>query len=289
LGSLLDPTTIKADAFTASFEELQPVLKKALENEADTEQLERGVMAAGIAKAGQLLAKKYTLQITNVPYLTRQKQDEILADYTLKHFPDSKHDLANVFIDRMLKSLKYFGSISVVMPQNWLFLPRYKEHRIKLLKNFKWDLIARLGEGGFSSPLAAGAFTILFQISNNKEIGNSSISAIDASVGKGPNDKEQLILSSQIIQIVQKEIVLSTDCRVSLDSTKSDLSLLTKYATSKTGTRTADNPQFLFNFWEIYSLKNDWKLEQSTALKTNLFSGRSYRFFCGKMEKANLI
>jgi hypothetical protein len=276
LGSLLDPTTIKADMYTASFEELQPVLKKALENEADTELLERGVMAAGIAKAGQLLAKKYTLQITNVPYLTRQKQDEILADYTLKHFPDSKHDLANVFIDRMLKSLKYFGSISVVMPQNWLFLPRYKEHRIKLLKNFKWDLIARLGEGGFSSPLAAGAFTILFQISNNKEIGNSSISAIDASVGKGPNDKEQLILSSQIIQIVQKEIVLSTDCRVSLDSTKSDLSLLTKYATSKTGTRTADNPQFLFNFWEIYSLKNDWKLEQSTALKTNLFSGRSY-------------
>jgi hypothetical protein len=276
LGSLLNPSNIQAKLEVASFEELQPVLKKALENEADTELLERGVIAAGIAKAGQLLAKKYTLQITNVPYLTRQKQDEILADYTLKHFPDSKHDLANVFIDRMLKSLKYFGSISVVMPQNWLFLPRYKEHRIKLLKSFKWDLIARLGEGGFSSPLAAGAFTILFQISNNKEIGNSSISAIDASVGKGPNDKEQLILSSQIIQIVQKEILSSTDSRVSLDSTKSDLSLLTKYATSKTGTRTADNPQFLFNFWEIYSLKNDWKLEQSTSLKTNLFSGRSY-------------
>jgi len=68
LGSLLDPTTIKADVFTASFNDLQPVLKKALENEADTEQLERGVMAAGIAKAGLLLAKKYTLQITNVPY-----------------------------------------------------------------------------------------------------------------------------------------------------------------------------------------------------------------------------
>jgi REP element-mobilizing transposase RayT len=83
LGSLLDPTTIKADAFTASFEELQPVLKRALENEADTEQLERGVMAAGIAKAGQLLSKKYTLQITNVPYLVRGKQDDVLLKFAL--------------------------------------------------------------------------------------------------------------------------------------------------------------------------------------------------------------
>jgi hypothetical protein len=63
LGSLLDPTTIKADAFTASFEDLKPVLQKALENEHDAELLERGVMAAGIAKAGEILSKKYILVI----------------------------------------------------------------------------------------------------------------------------------------------------------------------------------------------------------------------------------
>lgn len=109
LGSWLDPTTIKADAFTASFEELQPVLKKALENEADNEQLERGVMAAGIAKAGQLLAKKYTLQITNVPYLSRSKQDEIIANYCEVNYPDAKGDLANVFLNKMLKSNNHGG------------------------------------------------------------------------------------------------------------------------------------------------------------------------------------
>ena len=81
LGSLLDPSTIKSDLFSASFDELKPILVKALENEGDKDQVERGVMAAGIAKAGQLLAKKYTLQITNVPYLSRGKQDEILAGY----------------------------------------------------------------------------------------------------------------------------------------------------------------------------------------------------------------
>ena len=76
LGSLLDPSTIKSDVFTASFNELQPTLLKALENESDKDQLERGVIAAGIAKAGQLLTNKYYLQITNVPYLLKRKQSE---------------------------------------------------------------------------------------------------------------------------------------------------------------------------------------------------------------------
>ncbi len=44
LGSLLDPTTIKADAFTASFEELQPVLKNALRGESNTEQIEEELL-----------------------------------------------------------------------------------------------------------------------------------------------------------------------------------------------------------------------------------------------------
>src|SRR5690606_2875211 len=46
LGSLLDPMTIEADAFTASFDLLQPVLNRALISELQGEQLERGVMAA---------------------------------------------------------------------------------------------------------------------------------------------------------------------------------------------------------------------------------------------------
>ena len=105
LGSLLDPATIKADAFNASFEELQPVLKRALENEADTEQLERGVMAAGIAKAGQLLGKKYILQITNVPYLGRgrQKENGGLANFCSVNYQLSKGKLANWFFGKSLK------------------------------------------------------------------------------------------------------------------------------------------------------------------------------------------
>jgi hypothetical protein len=80
LGSLLQPSIIESDAFTANFKELKPVLDQALAIESNSEQLERGVMASGIAKAGNILSNKYYLVITNVPYLAKGKQGEFLLN-----------------------------------------------------------------------------------------------------------------------------------------------------------------------------------------------------------------
>jgi len=153
LGSLLDPSTIKADAFTASFEQLQPVLVKALEVEADKDLVERGVVAAGIAKAGEILAQKYTLQITNVPYLSKGKQGKVITDYCEKNYSEAKGDLATVFLEKMLKFNTVGGVSCSVIPQNWLFLTSYKKYREKLLKNKSWNVVARLGTKGFQTPM----------------------------------------------------------------------------------------------------------------------------------------
>lgn len=122
LGSLLDPSTIKPDAFTASFEDLQPVLIKALANEVDTEQLERGVMAAGLAKAGEILSRNYNLVITNVPYLGKAKMSSFLSDYVEANYPNSKSDLATIFLERLNKIASNSGTVCTVIPQNWMFL-----------------------------------------------------------------------------------------------------------------------------------------------------------------------
>ncbi|MEY3249218.1 MAG: hypothetical protein RL742_1261, partial [Bacteroidota bacterium] len=153
LGSLLDPASITPDIFTANFEELQPYLDSALDRESDQDLLERGVLAAGIALAGKLLAQKYTLQITNVPYLARGKQDATLANYCEKNYPDAKGDLATVFLDRMLKTAAPGGTACSVIPQNWLFLTTYKKLREKLLKTKSWGVVARLGPKGFQTPM----------------------------------------------------------------------------------------------------------------------------------------
>jgi hypothetical protein len=72
-----------------------------------------------------------------------------------------------VFLERCLelahppKNGQGSGVVQIVMPQNWLFLTSYKKQRESLLKRVQWNLLARLGEGGFDSPQRRGAFIIL--------------------------------------------------------------------------------------------------------------------------------
>lgn len=182
LGSLLDPTNIKADAFTASFEELQSVLKKALQNEADSEQLERGVMAAGIAKAGQILGKKYKLAITNVPYLGRKLMSDFMLDYTDKYYADSKQDLATVFIERIKNLLNNSYTIAVVSPHNWYTIKTYLNFRNLFISNFKINLTTHLGSGAFSQITGEVVnVTLLISSKDKRQRKDSHFAAIDVS------------------------------------------------------------------------------------------------------------
>jgi len=271
LGSLLDPTTIKADLHTASFEQLQPVLKKALENGSDKDLLERGVMAAGIAKAGYLLSKKYTLHITNVPYLSRGKQDKIMYDYCQRNFNEAKGDMATVFLDKMLKSNIPGGTSCCVILQNWLFLTTYKKFREKLLKNEAFNIIARLGPKGFQTPM--WDFNVMLIALSHKRIDETHfISGLDVSDSPNAAAKDAAIKTAGLKQVRQKEQLGNPDGRI-LFAESSDLPLLTKYSDTGTGMQSFDRPRFISDFWEVQCLKSTWELLQSTPDGKNLFSG----------------
>jgi hypothetical protein len=272
LGSLLDPTTIKADAFTASFEELQPVLNKALENEADAEQMERGVMAAGIAKAGQLLGKKYTLQITNVPYLSRGKQDKVMSDYCEKNYPEAKGDLATVFLEKMLKANSKGGISCSVIPQNWLFLTSYKKFREKLLKNETWSVIARLGAKSFQTPM--WDFNVmLISLSHAKPSSQTSLTGLDVSDAPNASAKEEALKATELKMVKQLEQLENPDARVVIE-VNTNKQMLSEFANSYQGISPADLPMFGRKFWEIQTLNQDWWLWQSTVKENIYYSGK---------------
>jgi len=274
LGSLLDPTTIKADAFTASFEQLQPVLLKALQEEVDSEQVERGVMAAGIAKAGEILAGKYTLQITNVPYLSRGKQDTMLADYCDKNFSEAKGDLATVFLEKMLKSNSYGGVSCSVIPQNWLFLTSYRKFREKLLKNESWSSIARLGSKAFQTPM--WDFNVmLVAISHKKPAEHQQILGLDVSEEANAAQKDEGLKNCNIKHIYQKEQINNPDTRIIIEEISQDLPLLSDYANSYQGISPADFPKFGRFIWEILPISKDWWLWQTTVNTNTYYGGKN--------------
>ncbi|MEY5049168.1 MAG: hypothetical protein RLZZ175_2527 [Bacteroidota bacterium] len=278
LGSLIDPATIKADAFTASFEELQPVLKKALENEADTEQLERGVMAAGIAKAGQLLARKFTLLITNVPYLGRNKQTDILIKYVDQYFIKARKDLATIFLDRLIKQLKLGGTISCVIPQNWLFLKTYESFRKQLLQYQIFNLIVKLGPGAFIEISGEVVKAMLLVLSGEKPIKNHSFFGMDVSTEMLPEGKAYSLKSVDLKKTIQDGQLKNPDSRIVLEELE-DIELLNNYANGWQGIASSDKPRFTQSFWEQYKLFSGWKYEQGTVDSPILYGGKEMILF----------
>lgn len=287
LGSLLNPSKSIA-ANLVDMDSLAPILTKILAQEDALEKHEAGIIAQGIAKAAQLLNDTYHWVITNVPYLARGKQNDILRDYCEQHYPAAKNDLATVFLDRCLELCVHGGTASVVLPQNWLFLTSYKKFREKLLKNDTWHLIARLGHGAFETINGEVVKAILISLSKGnttsapgklfaKSTTAGLLRGVDASEPSSANEKAGLLLNAEIKSVKQSKQLENPDARVVLEKT-SDIKLFLKFASSYQGITTGDNPRYIFFYWEVNSITGIWKSFQSTGNNTNHFSGKTQVF-----------
>ncbi len=183
LGSLINPSISlgKGSLFELKWEEVGPLLTKALSGE-DEDKSEIGIVAQGIAKAASVLTNKYHWVITNVPYLARGNQDDIIKDYCSVNYPKAQQDLANVFIERCIGLSEVNGVISAVTPQNWLFRSRYEDHREFLLKSTAWKILARLGPGAFDTISGHVVQAVLVMFHNRGPRSSDNLIGIDLHV-----------------------------------------------------------------------------------------------------------
>ena len=286
LGSLLDLSrSLQGDLANSTYSYLKSLLQRALSTERPSNKLDvednkwdLALSAQGLMEAAHLLDNKYDLVITNVPYLGRGDQSEKLKEFCDRLYSEAKNDLANVFLERCLDLAKTSGRqgfVQIVMPQNWLFLPRYKKQRASLLKQRSWKLLARIGEGGFDSPQAAGAFVILLTLDSSNPGSSSNFSGIDASDIKGPSRKADALINNPLISSFQDQQLKNPDARIVFGNVTAE-KYLSAYADSRFGLRTADGTQFIRNFWELSNFEDgDWRPHQSTVLETMEHGGRT--------------
>ncbi|OGG45686.1 MAG: hypothetical protein A3F84_14485 [Candidatus Handelsmanbacteria bacterium RIFCSPLOWO2_12_FULL_64_10] len=261
LGSLIDPRRIGGDLLIADFHELQPMLAQALareEAQKDENLAEMGVTARGLAQAAEILASRFTLVITNVPYLGRSKQDNILKDYCERVHPEAKADLATCFVERCLTLCVSGGTTALVTPQNWLFLATYKKLRERLLGSVQWDTVARLGEHAFDSPQAAGAFVALFTLTRCQPDVGHAFAGLDASAEKMTDAKAAVLREGLLVRVSQKGQLENPDAVISTDQIVRG-SKLSEYARSIEGLSTGDKDRFLFRFWEVDAVDSQWE------------------------------
>ena len=282
LGSLIDPRAVEADLFQHDYESVRVLLGARLEREhRNDEQTERAVAAHGMARAAELLAGRYHLVITNVPYLARGKQSDLLKQFAQDRHPAAKSDLATLFVSRIFGWLDKHGVQAVVTPQNWLFLTSYKKLREKLLKQRTWNLVARLGPGAFETIGGHVVNVSLNVLSSDKSTETWWMASIDVAElwGQRPMQAHEKAASlreeRQVALLPQAEQLRNADHRI-LSSRTHESSRLDTIAESSHGVGTFDAPQFQLSYWETTLDPLTWKLQQSTAAQSGHWQGCHY-------------
>ncbi len=278
LGSLINPADVPLAErmFSAEYEEVAPLLERALARERDDPAAAvLGAAAEGVAKAAKLLAGQYTLVATNVPYLGRGKQDEVLYNFCEEHYQEGKNDLATVFLERCLNFCSIDGTTTLVLPQNWLFLTSYRKLREKLLESATWNLVARLGPSAFDTISGEVVKAILIVLGRNQAPADHAIHILDVSAPRTATEKAVQLLSAEIKQGKQWVQLQNPNAVVTFYDL-SHRTLLGEYAHSYAGLDNGDSQRFRFVFWEMPVLMNGWIYQVSAVSTTQLYAGREH-------------
>ncbi|MBI4904788.1 MAG: SAM-dependent DNA methyltransferase [Acidobacteria bacterium] len=281
LGSLINPERFLGSGWLSESEQanLHGALAAAMaeESKSVTERSEMGITAQGIAGAAQLLGRRYTLVATNVPYLGRGKQDEVLKKHLETNYPLGKADLATAFVLRCLEFCTSGGTTALVTPQNWLFLTTHTKLRTTLLENRSWNLVARLGHGAFGTISGHVVNVVLTVISATAPADAHSMAGIDVSVAKAPQEKSVSLRgggkSADPAFIAQRVQLSHPDATVSFKSS-SIQTYLGQYAGCYQGLTTSDDGRWRRKFWETSPSSHDWLRLQTPSRQLGLYSGR---------------
>ena len=287
LGSLIDPHSLKLKQglFQSNFESVRELISEVLDRESADEYItEHAVAAQGMARAAELLVGRYTLVITNVPYLVRGKQSDTLKDFAETHHYAARADLATMFVSRIFIWLGEHGTQAVVAPQNWLFLASYRKLRKKLLKAETWHLLARLGPGAFETIGGEVVKAILFTLST----GHASMRpnglfaeaatavtmyGLDVSASRTAAEKAARLADAELSGIEQVRQMENPDASITTEY-QNIRSHVGQFAFSYHGITTTDYSRFGRSFWENLRWSSDWVFQQGTTLPSQPFSGK---------------
>ena len=283
LGSLIDPlkVPVRERMFTPDFERVAPLLESALAKERSDDPVAAvfGSAALGVARAAELLARQYTLVATNVPYLARGKQGNVLKELIELHHGEAKADLATAFVERCRSFCFPGGAYAVVTPQNWLFLTSYKKLRQTMLREQKWHILARLGSSAFETISGAVVNVALLVMSNQRRILDETWEGVDVSDCAVAQDKAVALVSYPLRSSTQSGQLKHPDSRIVIGGLSLKGEPLSMFADTYEGLHTGDYPRFGRYFWELPHITGGWVLQQAAPTTRVPWGGRENVLF----------
>jgi hypothetical protein len=275
LGSLIDPkrateisdpTGLQASLEDVDWEQTAPLLEAAVANEdVDPATVVLGNEATTIARAAGLLARRYTLVATNVPYLSQTRFTPVLRDFIQQFHAPAKADIGTAFLHRFRRLTVPRGAYASVSLMNWLFLSSFKVFRTGLLRDQRICILSPLGPGAFDAISGEVVKVVLSVIENGLSSPSDRLVGT-SSVGVGPNAaaKAQCLRTCMLLASTVTAQLSNPDARITLEILGSG-PLLSEYAESSQGICTGDYPRFGRYFWEVEAgTGSPWAFQQST-------------------------
>lgn len=266
-GDLMDPARIAG--IEGSIDALVGKMR-----DAEPERAEGALAARGMADAAGLLAQKWVLQVTNVPFLGRGRQDSGLASYLGSHFRSAKGDMATAMLDRMLTFSQDFGTIAIVSPQQWFFLSAFDVFRSFVLDITTINFSVSLGEDAWESFGQRGPQTTITALTKTKPTSISRHALFDLGLQNNNVSKATKCQTQAPLLKFQSEQVQNPDRRILFDPVVGGS--LNKFVQTYHGISTTDYAKFGRKLWEIDTIDGiKWIYQQTTSEKTGDFGGCS--------------
>ena len=87
-----------------------------------------------LVQVAEALAQKYSVTVTNPPYMGNSGISVKLSNYLKKNYLDAKSDLFAVFIEKCRNMTNENGYQAMITQHSWMFLSSFEKLRIKILK-----------------------------------------------------------------------------------------------------------------------------------------------------------
>jgi len=260
LGSLIDPKAglSQGNLLGLGWDDLAPLLTKALRREQDDELKEMGVVAQGIARAAPMLAGRYHWVVTNVPYLGIRKQGQYLKNYCARYHETSKGDLATVFLDKFLRSnIAGGGCYSVVTSSAITNKDYFRKLRKNILELYRLNFVVMLGPHAFETISGEVVDVVLLSIEKRMNDTTSSFVFIDVFEARNTDAKSSNIRSDSISILSQNDQLLNPSHRIQPNAYGSS-KLLLDYCECPQGIKTGDDEKWIKMYWELLEYNKSW-------------------------------
>jgi N-6 DNA Methylase len=278
LGSLIDPLRESdGDVLAAQFDEVAPLLARALGSEAATDPSSDvfGSAAAGAARAAKLLAQRYTLIVTNPPWLGRSRHESTLRDYAERQYPRSLADLATSFIERAVALSSRGGTVAMVTPQSWLFQVTFLNVRQYLLDRYTFNFVVRLGPRAFRSVSGEVVNGGLVIITTHHPPVDNALSALNVERRRDASEKDASLRSAPLKFVTQASQRANPDSIIALVEIDSSRTLA-RWADCYQGTSPGDGARVVRTFWEHAGLEEPWVAFQGPPSTTQAVDGKHF-------------